>query len=141
MKSTILLRIASILTVLHFAGHTFGGVFGTPTPEQAAVLEVMKSHHFILMGSSRSYWDFHLGFGLFVSVMLLVEAALFWQLSTMVKTNPQQARPIIALFSVAFAAFAILSWKYFFIAPLVLEIIIAICLAWAWRAAQPGRSV
>jgi hypothetical protein len=52
---TRVLRIASILTLLHCIGHTVGGVFGAdaaPTPEEAAVIGAMKSHRFEMMGRS-----------------------------------------------------------------------------------------
>jgi hypothetical protein len=100
----------------------------------------MKSHHFNFMGASRSYWDFHLGYGLFTSVNLLVQTVLFWQLASAVKSNPQSVRPIIALFSVCFLLLAVLSARYFFIAPAVFEAAIAICLALAWVTARPGTS-
>ena len=40
----------------------------------------MQSTHFYIMGSSRTYWDFYVGFGLFVSVFLLLAVVLAWQL-------------------------------------------------------------
>lgn len=140
MKPATLLRIAAILTLIHFASHTFGGMLGAPKPAQIPVLEVMKSHHFDVMGSSRSYWDFYFGFGMFVSVNLLIQAVLFWQLATFAKTGWSQIRPIVLLFSLGYLVFALLSWKYFFVGPLVFEIAIAACLGWAWRTAQPQAS-
>jgi hypothetical protein len=67
MKPTMLLRIASIVALLQFAAHTLLLVFGAPThgPEEIAVVEAMKSHHFDFMGLTRSYWDFYFGYGLF----------------------------------------------------------------------------
>ncbi len=55
MKPSILLRIASVLAVIHFAGHTFSGMLRAPSQgsEETALLEAMKSHHFDFMGSMR----------------------------------------------------------------------------------------
>ena len=61
MRPSVFLRIASILTLLHGVAHTAGGVFGVDadqTPEEARVLQAMKSHRFDIMGSLRSFWDF-----------------------------------------------------------------------------------
>ncbi len=139
MTPTILLRIAAILTLLHFAGHTLGGVFGAPThgSEELAVLDAMKSHRFDFMGSARAYWDFYFGFALFTSVNLLLQSVLFWQLATLAKTDAARVRPMVALFFCGYVAFALLSWRYFFAAPLVGEIAIAACLGLATAAARP----
>jgi hypothetical protein len=136
VKPTLLLRIASFLSVLHGVLHT-GGVFSSPKhgAEEIAVVETMKSHHFDVFGSVRSYWDFLFGYGLFLTIALLVQAVLFWQLATLVKTNPRWTRPILALFFFDCIGMAIVSWKYFFIGPAVAQLLIAACLALALAAA------
>jgi hypothetical protein len=69
MKPPIYLRAASVLAFIHGVLHTIGGVFGDapPGPQQTAVL-AMKSNAFKTMGVTRTYWDFFLGYGLFISV-------------------------------------------------------------------------
>jgi hypothetical protein len=134
--ATVFLRLASLLTLLHCIGHTIGGVLSKPKgAEQLAVVETMKAHQFNVMGSMRSFWDFNFGYGLMTTITLLAQTILFWQLSTLVKTNPALARPIIALFFFTFAAMSVVAWRYFFVAPMVGEILIAICLAVAFAAA------
>jgi len=137
VKPTLFLRIASVLSLLHCVLHTIGGVFGSPKhgAEEVAVIETMKTHHFAVMGSMRSYWDFLFGYGLFVTVALLVEAILLWRLAAFAKTNPAWTRPIVGLFCFNFVGVAIVSWKYFFIAPAVGELLIAVCLAMAFVTA------
>lgn len=134
MKPTVFLRIASILALLHCVLHTIGGVFGKVThgAEEIAVREAMKSHSFDVMGSSRSYWDFFFGYGLFVTIVLFVLATLFWYLAKLVKTHPAATKPIVALFFFNFLLMAIVSWKYFFFAPALTELLIAACLAAAY---------
>ena len=149
---TISLRIASVLTLLHCIGHTIGGVCGAdaaPTPEEAAVIGAMKSHRFEVMGSMRSFWDFFFGYGLFISINFLIQAVLFWQLASFAKRGLKEIRPIIACFFFAYVGFAILAWKYFFVAPAVHEVLIAICLGLALMSlgrlarapSRPGRSL
>jgi hypothetical protein len=64
----IMLRVASVITFLYFAGHTLG-IPWTPAvgPQEVTLLESMKSHHFDAMGFSRTYWNFYYGFGLVIS--------------------------------------------------------------------------
>ena len=140
MKPTLFLRIAAGLTLLHCVLHTLGGVFGSPQhgQEEISVIETMRSHHFDFLGSMRSYWDFFFGYGLFVTIMLFIEAVLFWQLGTMAKANAAWTKPIVALFFLNYVAIAMVSWRYFFIAPVVNELLIAACLAVAFVKAAPA---
>jgi hypothetical protein len=130
MKPSLWLRMASVLTLVLAAGHTTGFPW-TPDQGVRSVLLVnqMKSHHFEVMGFTRSYWDFYLGFGLTIGVALLLLAVWFWQLAGMAKTEPQRARPYVAVLLAGFAALALLDWGYFFTPPLALTIAIVFCLA------------
>ncbi len=138
MKPTILLRIASVVALLQFAAHTFLFLSSSPKhgPEEVAVVEAMKAHRFDFMGSLRSYWDFYMGYGLEAAFICLVEAVLFWQLATVASTSAPVVRPIIALFCFANIGHAVLAWRYFFTIPMVPDLAIAVCLAFAFvRAA------
>jgi hypothetical protein len=139
MKPRILLRSAAILTLIHAVLHTFGGLLSEPShgPEEIAVLNTMKSLQFDFMGSPRTYWDFYFGFGLFLTVSLLLQAVLLWQLASLAKSDPAKASPFIAALLVAFIAAVVLSWRFFFIAPLVMEVIIAILIGLAYVLTKP----
>lgn len=138
MKPTIFLRIASILTLIHAVLHTIGGVFSQPDPGPGTVaMEAMKANQFLLFGHMRSYADFYRGMGLAVTIFLTVEALLFWLLGSLAKTNAQRLRPILAVFFVAYLALAVNSYTYFFIGPVITEILIALCLALAIFTARP----
>jgi hypothetical protein len=137
MTSTLFLRIASVLTLIHCVLHTIGGVLSKPNngPEEIAVIDAMKSHHFNVMGSMRSYWDFFFGYGLGVTVNLFMQGILFWMLASFVKTSPATVRPIVALFFVNYALLSVIGFKYFFIAPGITEMLIAASLAAAYFTA------
>jgi hypothetical protein len=139
MKSPIFLRIASIITLLYFAGHT-AGMPWTPAvgPGEVPVLEAMKNHSFVAQGFKRTYWDFYLGFGVIISAYLLVQAIVLWQLAALAKTDPLRVRPIVASFFVAFIVNAVLAWQYFFAVPVVMAGAISVCLALAFVTA--GRT-
>lgn len=97
----------------------------------------MKSHRFNFGGVvPHSYWDLYFGYGLFAAFNCLIEGALFWQLATIARGDPVRVKPIIALFFVANAGYAILVWKYFFLVPIFPDIAIAVCLGLAFISAR-----
>lgn len=142
MRTTLFLRIASILAIIHAILHTIGGVLSKPNngAPEIAIIDAMKSRSFNVMGAMRTYWDFFYGYGLIVAITLLVQGIFFWQLGTIAKSNAAQIRPIILLFSLNFLATTIVAWKYFFIAPAVTELLIAASLAGAYFTASSARA-
>jgi len=144
ISTAFFLRVASVFTVLHCIGHTIGGVFGVDAPpgtKEGAVVEAMKSNQFDVMGATRSFWDFFIGFGITISVSSLVQAVVFWQLAGLAKTEPRRIRPIIAAFLFANLGFAVLAWRYFFMPPLVGAVLTTIILGLAYlQAGREGRN-
>src|SRR6202023_359561 len=109
-----------------------GGVFcEAAAGGQQATVAVMKANEFAVMGVMRSYGDFYMGLGLVVSVFLAVEGVVFWQLGSLAKTDALRLRPILATFLVGYLCAAVVSYRYFFAAPVVTEILIAVCLGLA----------
>ena len=142
ISTAFFLRVASVLTVLHCIGHTIGGVFGVDAPpgtKEGAVVQAMKSNQFDVMGVTRSFWDFFIGYGLTISVSSLIQAVVFWQLAGLAKTEPKRIRPIIAAFLFANLGFAVLAWRYFFMPPLVGAVLTTIVLAVAYVGAGQGE--
>ena len=141
MKPGLFLRIASVLTLIHSALHTIGGVFGKPSPgPEAATLAIMKANAFVVMGVTRTYSDFLRGMGLAVTIFLTVEAIVFWQLGTLAKTDALRLRPILASFLVAYLAMAVNAYTYILLGPAITEVLIAACLGMAIvtaKAAEP----
>jgi len=139
MKPAILLRVASVLTLIFCAGHTYGALGAAlRDPEQAAVFMAMQAFPFEIMGARRTHWDFYRGFSLLFSVTLLLLAVLLWQLARLSKSDPAAAKPLIASLFLAYLGFTILSGMYFFIAPAAFSAAAAICLALAFTSARTG---
>ena len=137
-KPVLFLRIAAVLTLIHAVLHTIGGVFSKAEPGPAATaVTAMKMNEFVLMGHMRSYWEFYRGLGLAVTILLTAEAVVFWQLGSLVKRDAPRLRPIVATFLVAYAALAVNSYTYFFVGPVIVEILIAACLGSAIVTAKP----
>ena len=135
MKASMFYRIAAVLLLLFDAGHTSG--FPWSDPKWGVDLVSMRSTHFYVMGFSRTYWDFYVGFGLFVSVFLLLAAVLAWQLGGLAAQTLRLMRSTAWAFALCFAAITVLSWKYFFIIPIVFSIVTTLCLtAAAWLSGK-----
>jgi hypothetical protein len=132
MNPVIYLRIASVLTLLHAILHTIGGVFGKPQPgPQQAAVEAMKSNTFPLMGATRSFWAFYRGFGLGITIFLLAIAIVLWQLSSLARTDSYRLTPVYWTLLVTFLLMAANSYIYFFPPPVIVEVLIAVCIAGA----------
>ncbi len=141
MKAVLALRIASVLTFIHAVLHTVGGVFGKIPPGPATIaVDAMKANQFVALGVTRTFWEYYRGMGLGVSIFLTAESIVFWQLSILAKTAAPQLRPIFATFMVAYLVFALNSYRYFFAAPVIVEILIALCFLWAIVAAKPATA-
>jgi hypothetical protein len=132
MKSPVLFRIASMLTLIFCAGHTYGALRSTSRgPAEAAVFMWMQSFQLEIMGSHRTHWDFYRGFSFLFSVTLLLLAVLLWQLAALSETDHARVRPIAASLTLGYLGFTILCGEYFFFAPAAFSAAAAICLALA----------
>jgi hypothetical protein len=141
MKVSIIYRIASVLLVLFAVGHTLG--FRETLPEWGvdSLVASMRAIHFDAQGFHRTYYDFYVGFGFFVTAFLLLAAVLAWQLGGMGKETLLQVRGLAWSLAICFAVVTALSWRYFFIVPIVFSVAITLCLfLGAWLAGRPQGS-
>jgi|SRR5579863_2690763 hypothetical protein len=135
MKASMFYRIAAVLLLLFDAGHTSG--FPWSDPKWRVDLGSMQSTHFDILGSSRTYWDFYVGFGLFVSVFLVLAVVLAWQLGGLPPESLALMRGTAWTFALCFVVITVLSWRYFFIIPIVFSVVTTLCLtAAAWLSAK-----
>jgi hypothetical protein len=139
MKRSILLRIASVLTLIFCAGHTYATLAPfSVDPEQAAVFMAMQAFPFEIMGARRTHWEFYRGFSLLFSVTLLLLAVLLWQLAGLVKSDPVRVRPLVGSLFLAYLGFTVLCGMYFFIAPAAFSAAVAVCLALVFTSSRTG---
>jgi hypothetical protein len=73
VTTTLLLRIASVISLIFAAGHTMGGLRKWSPMGDNAVLKAMTDVRFNTMGATRSYLDFFMGFGWSISVFMLMQ--------------------------------------------------------------------
>jgi hypothetical protein len=137
MKAPIFYRTSAVLLLLFAVGHTLGFRQTDPKWGVDSVIGLMQSVRFDMQGFSRTYWDFYVGFGLFVSVFLLFAAVFAWQLGSLASETLARMRVSAWALALSFAAVTILSWRYFFIIPIVFAIVITVCLTVAaWLSAK-----
>jgi hypothetical protein len=137
VKAAILYRISSVLLMLFAAGHTLGFRKTDPKWGVDSLIGLMRSVRFGAQGFSRTYWDFYVGFGFFVSVFLVFAGVLAWQLGGLAPQTLTLMRGPAWALAICFAAVTILSWKYFFLAPIIFAIAITVCLtAAAWLSGK-----
>ena len=139
MKASLFYRIAAVLILLFDIGHTVGFLQHDPEWKVDSLIGSMKSIHFDIQGFSRSYWDFFVGFGLFVTVFLLLAAVVAWQLGRLDAETLARVRGIGWSLALCFVVLTFLSFRYFFVLPLIFSIVIAVCLTVAaWLSAKPS---
>jgi hypothetical protein len=137
--TTLWLRISSIVSLLFAAGHTLGGLRNWSPMGDNPVLETMRSVHFDTMGANRSYFDFYMGFGHSLSVAMLMQAILLWQLASLARTNPLGVRPLIAVIGLAAVASGLIAWRFLFPIPALFSLLLVVSLAVAYAAARAPR--
>ena len=140
MKPVVMLRIASVLVLIHAILHTVGGVFGKPVSGVAARVAAEMRTTFPAFGAIRSYSDFYMGMGLGVTIFLTMDALLLWVLASMAKNDPPRLRPLIAIFALGYLAFAFNSYTFFFAGPIIAELLIVACLVAAFITSKPITS-
>jgi hypothetical protein len=130
------LRVSSIVSVLFAAGHTLGGRRAWSPVGESDVLAAMRTYRFDVQGMSRSYLDFYRGFGFSLSVFLLLQGVVLWQLCAIARTHPALVRPIIGSFAVASVVGALITWAFIFPVPAVFSAVLSACLVLAFFAAR-----
>src|SRR3954465_1820990 len=131
-------RIAAVLLLLFAIGHTLGFRESDPKWGVDALLGSMRSIHFDMQGSNRTYWDLFVAAGFSVGLLYLFAAILAWQLGGLPAATLALLRGTAWAFALCFAAITVVSWRYLFIVPIVFSIVITLCLtAAAWLSTRP----
>ena len=128
MTTTLWLRISAVVSLLFTAGHTMGGLSRWSPMGDNAVLQAMSTVRFETMGASRTYLDFFMGFGWSISVAMLMQTILLWQLASLARTDAVPVRPLIAVFALATAASGVIAWHFIFPLPALFSVVLVVCL-------------
>lgn len=136
MNAGLLLRLASAISLLFAAGHTLGGLKSWSPIGETDVLASMRTFRFDVAGANRSYLEFYRGFGLLLSVSLVMQAVLLWQLASVAKANRGLAQPLIWTFFVASIASGVLTWRFLFPVPVYFGAVVTVVLGLALIASR-----
>jgi hypothetical protein len=139
MKAHLFYRMAAVLLVLFAVAHSLGCRQSDPSWGVDTLLGSMRSIHFDVQGSSRTYWDLFLAAGFSVGVFYLFAGVLAWQLGALPAATLAVMRVTLWAFALCFAAITVVSWRYLFILPVVFAVLITACLTVAaWLSAKPS---
>jgi len=133
MKTATWFRTLAGAFAFFTIGHTLGFLKPPAAGSPAApVYDAMRHIAFPAMGVMRTYLDFYRGFGLLVSVAFVVLALLAWQVASLSRDHPREAMPFALTLFVGCAGTAILSFVYFFAAPMATSVVVMACALGAW---------
>jgi hypothetical protein len=141
MTTTRWLKISALVSLLLGLGHTLGGRKSWSPMGDNTVLETMRSTRFPVMGVERSYLDFYLGFGYSISVLQIMQAILLWQLAALAASNPNAARPMIAVIALATVLCGIISYNFIFPLPVAFSAVLLACLTVSYIRAGKSNAV
>ena len=129
MKPKLLLRIASILILIHGILHTtgFSQWKQDPDPAKHELIKLMTGQRFPFMGTSRNMGEYYDGFGYADSIALFLIALLLWIVSGELLSNRSLAKKIIVVVSLSLLAWAIDEFIYFFPFAAGLSLVASVC--------------
>jgi hypothetical protein len=118
MTAKLLLRIAAISLLTIVLGHSTTLIPREPRDlTETLVLKGMKTYEMNLFGSMRTYWDFHQGMSIIMTLQMAVAVSILWILANMAETHPRQVLPLATALFLGAIPFAVLCWMYFFFLP------------------------
>jgi hypothetical protein len=122
----ILIRLSAILFVGLMVGHMSAYPWTNHGLQETQLVDSMKSLNFEFMGERSSYWSLYFGWGLWMGVSLLTLAIILWLVSDLARLAPRRVGVITGVISASCLIGAYLSFRFFYIPPLLFYL--AICL-------------
>jgi hypothetical protein len=77
-----------------------------------------------------------MGFGWSISVFMLMQTILLWQLASLATTEASRLRPIIAVMALATLASGVIAWRFIFPVPALFSLVLALVLGLAYISAR-----
>jgi hypothetical protein len=140
MTTTRMLRIAALISLLFALGHSLGGLSHWSPMGDNAVLKAMTDVRFETMGVSRSYLDLYMGLGWSISVFMLLQTALLWQMASLARADAARVRPMIAAFALATLVSGIIAWRLILPVPTLFSAALLAALVAAYATAGRPRA-
>jgi len=136
MKAKLLLRIASVIMLLHTIGHTIAALTWKEAPNPAIqhVVDDMLNNRFDFLGRSVSIGDFYAGYGYSMIGVLLLVSIFLWILSN------QLIRRMILPLGLFLVFLAVIELIYFFPIPAALSLLAGIVALMAYKKTDYSRA-
>jgi predicted MFS family arabinose efflux permease len=99
----------------------------------------MRTFEFDVMGATRTYMHFYMGFGVYITVLLLLQAVVAWQLASLAHVAPRRAAPLVATLSVGSLIGTFVVWRFIFVVPALFSLACAACLTIAYVLSRSER--
>ena len=137
-RAKLILSVAASVATLQAAAHLGLFLRSQPKPGSAAwpLVEAMRAQ---TAPGHATYWGMYFGYGLLSALTAFFMAALMWLAAGFDAGSRRFAGRVVAIIFVAVVAHAALVARYFFILPLVFDIIVAAFLALAWIFGWAGK--
>jgi len=120
MRNSKWLRLAAVAMAPFWLGHTAAiALSKSRGSEEEAVYALMQQYSFDAAGVRRTHWDFYRGYGLFMSVTVLLLIVWLWQLARVADQYPSVARPLLVSTAVGLLAFAGINAIWFMVPPAI----------------------
>jgi hypothetical protein len=132
-RPKLILRVAASVATLQAAAHVILFLRSQPNPGSAAWPLVQAMRMETAPGHT-TYWGMYFGYGLLAALMAFFIAGLIWAAASFDAGSRRLARLLVGITSVAVVSHAVLIARYFFILPLLFDIIVAVLLACSWIA-------
>lgn len=116
MSAKLSLRIACILIIIHLVGHAIGHATWD-SPEDSGmqnVVNAMKDHEAEFMGATRSMADYFNGYSSIMFFVYAMSISVLWTCSSAAEINRIFARKILSPIALAYVAFGVIEFMYFF---------------------------
>lgn len=115
-----MMRLSCLLFFFLMFGHMSGYPWSSvKSPQETRLIDSMKSIDFYFMGERSTYWSLYFGWGLLVGVLLFTMAAMLWLLSDIARLAPRRVGVMAGLFSATCWIGAYLSFRFFYVPPLL----------------------
>jgi hypothetical protein len=125
----VLIRVSSLVYLFLMIGHTSGYPWAsTRDPQETQLVDSMKSLEFVFAGRGSTYWNLYFGWGVLVAVLLLTQAILLWLSSDLARLAPRRIGFMTGLMSANSFIGAYLSFRFFYIPPVICYLIAGLLL-------------
>lgn len=134
MAAKILLRIASVLMLVHLVGHSLGqnGWKNSPDATMKEVARWMTGPKFPFMGVTRSMGDYFDGYGYNASVSMVIFIVLLWLASNFVAAADGFLKGSLLTLGITLSGISVIEFIYFFPFAGTITLIAALLVFVSW---------